>query len=313
MNLNKRQKQVQKSLLNSELEVIKELEKSYQQAVKDINRVIASLMARKDTENLQGIIYQIKYQRALKSELEGFLNVLHTRNYTLIDNYLKECYKNGHIGTLFDLQGQGVPLMLPLNQEQMISAITLNSKLSAPLYNSLGFNIDFLKTSVRMEISRGIAQALSYQEIARNIKNTTNVDYNKSLRIAKTEGHRIQNESAYNVQKRAIEKGADIVKQWDSTLDGKTRPAHRALDGQIVGVDEYFKSESGYKALYPGSFGVPSEDCNCRCVLLQRAKWALTDEEFTKMNGKTNELQHFESVDDYNTFKKYFYERNGVK
>ena len=311
--MNRRQKMVQQSLLNSELEVIKELEKSYTQAVKDIDSVITSLMARKDTENLQAIIYQIKYQQALKRELEGFLNVLHTRNYTLIDNYLKDCYKDSHIGTLFDLQGQGVPLMLPLDQEQMISAITLNSKLSAPLYNSLGFSIDFLKTSVRMEISRGIAQELSYQEIARNIKNTTNVDYNKTLRIAKTEGHRIQNESAYNVQKRAIEKGADIVKQWDSTLDGKTRPAHRALDGQIVGVDEYFKSESGYKALYPGDFGVPSEDCNCRCVLLQRAKWALTDEEFTKMNGKTNELQHFESVDDYNTFKKYFYERNGVK
>lgn len=306
--MNKRQKQVQQSLLKSELEVIEELEKSYKQAIKDINRVITSLLARKDTENLQAIIYQVKYQNALKKELEGFLNVLHTRNYTLIDNYLKDCYTNAHIGTLFDLQGQGVPLMLPLNQEQMISAITLNSKLSAPLYNSLGFNIDFLKTSVRMEISRGIAQALSYQEIARNIKNTTNVDYNKSLRIAKTEGHRIQNESAYNVQVRAKQKGADVVKQWDSTLDGKTRPTHRSLDGQIVDVDGYFKSDSGYKALYPGDFGVPSEDCNCRCALLQRAKWALNDEEFTKMNGKTNELQHFESVDDYNKFKSIFWE-----
>ena len=306
--MNRRQKQVQKSLLKSELQVIKELEKSYQQAVNDINRVITSLLARKDTENLQSIIYQVKYQNALKKELEAFLNVLHTRNYTLIDNYLKDCYINSHIGTLFDLQGQGIPLILPLDQEQMISAITLNSKLSEPLYNSLGYNIDFLKTSVRQEISRGIAQSLSYQEISRNIKNTTNVDYNKSLRIAKTEGHRIQCESAYNVQVRAKQKGADIVKQWDSTLDGKTRPSHRMLDGQIVDVDDYFKSDSGYKALYPGDFGVPSEDCNCRCALLQRAKWALSDEEFTKMNGKTNELQHFESVDDYNKFKSIFWE-----
>ena len=308
MIINKRQKQVQQSLLKSELEVIEELEKSYQKAIDDINRVITSLLARKDTENLQAIIYQVKYQNALKKELEAFLNVLHTMNYTLIDNYLKDCYINSHIGTLFDLQGQGIPLILPLDQEQMISAITLNSKLSEPLYNSLGYNIDFLKTSVRQEISRGIAQSLSYQEISRNIKNTTNVDYNKSLRIAKTEGHRIQCESAYNVQVRAKQKGADIVKQWDSTLDGKTRPSHRMLDGQIVDVDDYFKSDSGYKALYPGDFGVPSEDCNCRCALLQRAKWALSDEEFTKMNGKTNELQHFESVDDYNKFKSIFWE-----
>ena len=302
--MNKRQKQVQKSLLNSELEVVKDLEKSYQQAVKDIDRVITSLLARKDTENLQSIIYQIKYQNALKKELEGFLNVLHTRNYQLIDDYLKNCYENAHIGTLFDLQGQGVPLMLPLNQEQMISAITLNSKLSAPLYNALGFNIDFLKTSVRMEISRGIAQALSYQEIARNIKNTTNVDYNKSLRIAKTEGHRIQCESAYNVQVRAKQKGATIVKQWDSTLDSRTRESHQKLDGEVVGVDEKFSNG----LLYPGdSNGSAGEVVNCRCALLQRAKWALTDEEFTKMNGKTNELQHFESVDDYKNFTNIFW------
>lgn len=303
--MNKRQKQVQQSLLNSELEVIKELEKSYKQAIKDINRVISDLLARKDTENLQAIIYQVKYQNALKKELEGFLSVLHTRNYTLIDNYLKDCYTNSHIGTLFDLQGQGIPLILPLDQEQMISAITLNSKLSAPLYNALGYNIDFLKTNVRMEISRGIAQSLSYQEIARNIKNTTNVDYNKSLRIAKTEGHRIQNESAYNVQVRAKEKGANIIKQWDSTLDSRTRESHQKLDGEMVNVNEKFSNG----LLYPGdSNGTASEVVNCRCTLLQRAKWALTDEEFTKMNGKTNELQHFESVDDYDKFKNIFWE-----
>ena len=308
--MNNRQLQVQKSLLKNEKAVIKQLEKSYQEAIADIDKYILQLLARKDTENLQSIIYQVKYQEAIKKELESYLTVLHSKNFETLDEYLKECYEQAHIGTLFDLQGQGIPLILPLDQEQMISAITLNSRLSAPLYNSLGYNIDVLKISVLQEISRGIAQGLSYQEMARNLKNVTNVDYNKTLRIAKTEGHRIQQEATYNVQKRAIEKGADIVKQWDSTLDGKTRPTHRALDGQIIGVDEYFKSESGYKALYPSGFGVASEDCNCRCCLLQRAKWALSDEEFTKMNGKTNELQHFESVDDYNKFKKVFW---GVK
>ena len=306
--MNSRQKQVQMSLLKNEKAVIKQLEQSYKDAIADIDKYILQLLARKDTENLQSIIYQIKYQEAIKKELESYLKVLHSKNFNTVDEYLKECYEQAHIGTLFDLQGQGIPLILPLDQEQMISAITLNSKLSAPLYNALGYNVDALKLDVLREISRGIAQGLSYQEMARNLKNVTNVDYNKTLRIAKTEGHRIQQEATYNVQKRAIAKGAKVVKQWDSTLDGKTRPTHRALDGQIVGVDEYFKSESGYKALYPGDFGVPSEDCNCRCCLLQRAEWALSDEEFTKMNGKTNELQHFESIDDYNKFKTAFWE-----
>ena len=88
--MNKRQKQVQQSLLKNELAVIKQLEQSYEQAIKDIDGVIARLLARKDTNNLQSIIYQVKYQTALKKELEGFLSVLHTNNYTLINDYLQD-------------------------------------------------------------------------------------------------------------------------------------------------------------------------------------------------------------------------------
>ena len=283
--MNKRQKQVQQSLLNSEIDVLNALEESYQKALNDINGVIAKLLARKDTENLQAIIYQLKYQRLLKSEIEGFLNALHTQNYQLIDDYLKDSYITAHIGTLFDLQGQGVPLILPLNQEQMISAITINSKLSAPLYNTLGYDVEHLKINVVSEISRGIAQRLTYAEMARNLSAKTKLSKN-----------------------RTKEKGAKIFKQWDSTLDRKTRPTHRELDGQMIGVNDYFHSSGGGKALYPGGFGDPKEDCNCRCCLVQVAEWELSDDAFTKMNGVTNELQHFESIDDYNKFKKKFWE-----
>ena len=306
--MNKRQKQVQQSLLNSEIDVLNALEESYQKALNDINGVIAKLLARKDTENLQAIIYQLKYQRLLKSEIEGFLNALHTQNYQLIDDYLKDSYITAHIGTLFDLQGQGVPLILPLNQEQMISAITLNSKLSEPLYNSLGYDVEHLKINVVSEISRGIAQRLTYAEMARNLSAKTKLSKNRTLNIARTEGHRIQQEATYNLQIRAVQKGAKIFKQWDSTLDRKTRPTHRELDGQMIGVNDYFHSSGGGKALYPGGFGDPKEDCNCRCCLVQVAEWELSDDAFTKMNGETGELQHFESIDDYNKFKKKFWE-----
>ena len=308
--MNRRQIQIQKSLLNNELEAITEIKKSYEKAINDIDTVIARLLARKDTENLQSIIYQIKYQTALKKELGAFLTVLQTNNYKTIDEYLKKCYEESHIGTLFDLQGQGVPLILPLDQEQMISAITLNSKLSEPLYNRLGYDVEILKVQVTQEVSRGIAQSLSYQEIARNLKNLTDVNRDNTLRIAKTEGHRIQNESAFNVQKRAKARGAKIRKEWDSTLDKKTRPTHRELDGTIIDVDDYFVTSNGDEALYPGDFGVAKEDIHCRCCLIQRAEWELTDDEFTKMNGETNELQHFENVDDYNEFKKIFWGLN---
>ena len=307
--MNKRQKQVQKSLLKDELEVLKNIERAYKDSIADIDKFIHELLSRKDVENLQSIIYQVKYQKHIKDELTEMLDVLHKKNYDTIDEYLNECYKNAHIGTLYDLQGQGVPLILPLDQEQMVSAVTLNSKLSAPLYNSLGYNVEILKVDVARELSRGVAQSLSYQEIARNIQHTTDVDKNKAMRIARTEGHRISQEATYNVQVRAKERGADIVKQWDSTLDSRTRDSHRKLDGEIRELDEKFSNGLMYPSDPNGTAG---EVINCRCALLQRAKWNLTDGEFKKqarVNGK-NELQHFENIADYNKFKEAFW---GVK
>lgn len=304
--MNKRQTQVQKSLLKDEVHVLKAIENVYNEAIQGIDKVILELLSRKDTQNLQSIIYQVKWQEHIKEELKAYLDVLHEKNYTTIDEYLKDCYTNSHIGTLFDLQGQGVPLIIPLDKEQIVNSVTLNSKLSEPLYNALGYNVEVLKLDVARELSRGVAQSLPYAEIARNIKNTTNVDMNKSMRIAKTEGHRVSQEATYNVQKKAKERGAEIVKQWDSTLDSKTRDSHRKVDGEIRELDEKFSNG----LMFPGDKGAPArETVNCRCVLLQRAKWALSDEQFTKqarVNGR-NELQHFESIDDYNKFKESFW------
>ena len=65
-----------------------------------------------------------------------------------------------------------------------------------------------------------------------NINLQSRIGINNAFRIARTEGHRIQCEATYNVQNKAKEKGADILKQWDATLDKKTRKAHRLLDGR---------------------------------------------------------------------------------
>lgn len=39
------------------------------------------------------------------------------------------------------------------------------------------------------------------------------------MRITRTEGHRIQQASTLDAQRAAKKRGADVVKQWDSTLD----------------------------------------------------------------------------------------------
>ena len=154
----------------------------------------------------------------------------------------------------------------------------------------MGEDVTYLKKAVRAEVSRDIANGSTWNEVAgklsRHMANTPfQKAYNNSIRIARTEGHRIQVQSALDAQHVAKSKGADIVKQWDATLDGATREHHQMLDGQIREVNEPFEV-ANLKVEAPGMFGLASEDCNGRCCLLQRARWALDDEELETLRKR---------------------------
>ena len=304
--MNKRQIEVQKIYADHEEDVIRQLKLIYTQASEDCGRKIQELSARSDMENLQSIIWQKQYQEVLKKQLDTVLDELEGKSFTTIAGYLTECYETGFFGTLYDLQGQGVPLLFPINQEEVVKAIQVDSKISQGLYKRMGEDTDKLKDSIRTELSRGISNGSSWNAIAKSIAEGMNSPftkaYNRALGIARTEGHRVQQESTYHCQQRAKAKGADVVKQWDSTLDSLTRPTHVELNGQIREMDEPFEV-AGKSAMYPGGFGDPSEDCNCRCCLLQRARWALPEEEYyTKWDGNKNELVKVKAST-YNDFK----------
>ena len=287
--MNKAQKAVIQSQLNDEKHTIELLKRVYAQARKDCENKIMELSSRTDFENLQSIIYQKQYQEALKKQLEGILDNLQSEEFTSIADYLQKSYHNGYIGVMYDLTKQGIPLIVPVNQEQVVKALQTDSKLSKGLYARLGEDVNYLKRSIRAELSRGIANGSTWNEIAGKISKGMNSPFNTSInnaiRIARTEGHRVQQSSILDAQYRAKEKGADIVKQWDSTLDNRTRPHHKMLDGQIRELDEDFEVE-GMTASAPGHFGRAKEDINCRCCLLQRARRALDEDELDELKER---------------------------
>ena len=94
-----------------------------------------------------------------------------------------------------------------------MKSLTIDTKLSKSLYERLGEDITKLKDKVRVTVSRGIATNMSFEEIAININLQSRIGINNAFRIARTEGHRIQCEATYNVQNKAKEKGADILKK----------------------------------------------------------------------------------------------------
>lgn len=277
--MNKKQKEIQQVFLDNEKDVLKKIQSNYEDSLAEINDRIAILLGRQDAD-MQHVIYQVEYQKALKKQVEGILDQLHANEFASVSEYLAKSYEDGFIGTMYDLQGQGIPLVFPIDQSQVVAAIQHETKLSESLYTSLGKDIKTLNKQIAGEISRGISNGAMYDEIARNIASFARIPQNRAMTIARTEAHRIQETATSDAHYKAAEKGADIVKVWSAALDGSTRDTHRALDGQIRELDEPFEVD-GKTAMFPGDFGDPAEDCNCRCRCNSRARW-LIDEPYTK-------------------------------
>lgn len=322
--MNKYQKLVQQQFLNNEEAVIKRLEKVYGQSQKDINQKISNLtfhigklqeeydwMDDNDPEKakvksmIQSKIYQKQYQEALKSQVDGILQDMHKNAYKTVSDYLDKCYEDGFIGTMFDLQGQGIPLCFPLDQEAMVRAVQIDSKISKGLYSHLGEDVAKLKKHITSEVSRGISSGMSFSQVAQQIKFKMTGTYDNpggslayASRIARTEGHRIQVQGGMDACYKAKEKGADVVKQWDSTLDSSTRESHQQVDGEIRELDERFSNG----LMFPGDpSGGAAEVVNCRCALLQRARWALDKAELQTLQDRA---EYF-GLDKSKTFEDY--------
>lgn len=315
--INKRQKEVLEYQLEEEKKVIQELEKRYNQALKDINEKVKLFQADIDLldealsqdglddatrallqSQKRSKVYQQTYQKTLKSQISGILDKMQGDNYATIDKYLNGCYETGYIGTLYDIAGQGIPIIAPIDQAAVIKAVQLDSKISNGLYSALGMDTKRLKKNITQEISRGIASSLSYSDISRNLKNTSGVPLYNAKRIVRTESHRIQQQSAEDSRHIAKSKGADIVRMWDAALDGRTRDSHRRVDGEIRELDEKFSN--GLK--FPGDpSGSAAEVINCRCVALTRARWALDDGELQTLK----ERAEYFGLDKTKNFEEY--------
>lgn len=310
---------MQKSLLDSEEAALKELEKQYGKALKDINEKVKGFQADIDLldqalsqdgldetaramlqSQKRSKIYQQNYQRALQGQVSGILDKMHGDNYGTIDKYLNGCYETGYVGTMYSIAGQGVPLVIPVDQAAAVKAVLTDSKVSNGLYAALGVDVKKLKKTITQEISRGIASSLPYSDIARNISSVSKAPLSRAKTIARTEGHRIQQTSARDAQYAAKKKGADVLKQWDAALDGRTRDSHARVDGEIRELDEKFSN--GLK--YPGDpSGGAAEVVNCRCTANTRARWALDDEELQTLKERA-EYFGLDKTENFEDFKQ---------
>lgn len=300
--MRKDEKEFYKWLLAQEKHILKRLKELYKKALEELKEDL-HFYTQGDAWYSQRI-YQQEYQKVLAEQISAALDRMHRNEYESIDEYLHDSYTNSFVGAVMSMHRQGVPVLMPIDENQVIRALVTDSLVKKGLYKALGVDVDRLKRVIQDEMARGIATSTSYGEIAKSIARQMNISLAKSRRIVLTEAHRIKEAASQDARVAAKELGARILKQWDATMDGKTRKTHRRLDGQIREVDEPFEID-GKTAMYPGGFGRPEEDINCRCVALTRALWAMDEEELERLK-KRAEFFGLDKTEEFEDFKRRF-------
>ena len=299
------EKETIRKQLKDESQCLKDLETAYKKAKKDCQEQLRRLNSRKDMQNLQSIIYQKKYQTALLKQIDGVLNDLQTHTYKTANEFFQGSYQNGYIGSMYELQKQGIPFTIPVDPKKMVTAIQTDSKISKEYYLGKGLsvqNIRTLKKQIALDCTRGIASGLGWLEVAESlaVQKRFQISLSDAMRICRTEGNRINQQARLDAGDEAVQNGCDILKQWDATLDGKTRPAHQEADGQIREWGEDF-IVMGEKLPAPSVGGSASNVCNCRCQLLKRPRWALDDEELQVLKDRAS----YYGLDKTKNFEEY--------
>ena len=125
-------------------------------------------------------------------------------------------------------------------------------------------DLAYNKKQVTNAIISGIIKGESIPKIASNLQSTIkSLNQSSAVSTARTAAIAAQNTGSLSAMKRLAEMGVEVQKEWVATLDIRTRPSHRALDGQRRNLDEAFSN--GLQ--YPGASGNPAERWNCRCTI----------------------------------------------
>ena len=148
----------------------------------------------------------------------------------------------------------------------------------------VGFITDFsamkavgITATTREQLARTLAEGIVRGEgidvMSRNIRDKFGqMQLGRARTIARTEVNRAANAARTTAQNQS---GMVEQRKWLSTRDRRTRDTHIMLNGQIRDINKPFRVPgTNHRAMYPGDFGVPSEDINCRCTTIPIVKRA---------------------------------------
>lgn len=244
-----------------------ELYSFYKETLKEIKVEIKDYLERYDELSFSKRL-ELENQFKRAGRIDEMLGDLSGRTTQSVTGYVRDELQQGYNGVWYAIEGtENVQLDFGMLPERYINELVTKKvdgkNFSTRLYQYRKQLADRTTTALLSAAANGEG----YRKVAKQIGELTEANYKQALRIARTEGGRVQSTAKQKAYEEAENIGVKLEKRWLATLDKKTRTQHQILDGQTVGVDEKFKFD-GYEADGPRLFGNASLDVNCRCTTI---------------------------------------------
>ncbi len=245
----------------------KTLKRAYTSLLGDMNNVISNTYAKLDDNDLINSLMKYHRKDNVEQTLTSLINEFSKAKYKGMYNQLREqllfAYQYYYTG-LTEVAGKSYTLT-PLKKEWLTATIE-NEIAGLTLKETLQRDRQNIIYSLKSNLIQGVNRGESFSTMAKRMQKVVNNDYQKAVRIARTEVHRCREAGTYESALKGEQAGIKQMKTWNSSNDGRTRREHRRLDGKTIPMDEYFRVGSA-KALKPGATGRAEHDINCRCFL----------------------------------------------
>lgn len=271
----------------------KEIRKIYKELLKELNGYLGNIYATYSEDDMlsYGDLARAGMDARFLEEVEQRINGISPRiakqiQETVNDTYAA-CYdgmRNAVVKAAVnnELLKQAFSTVKACSPEVIRAAVN-NPVSGLTLKDTLEKHRKDIIYDIKQNIGVGLSNGDRYTTMAKRISESLDGDYHKSIRVVRTEAHRVRetgfNDAATEINNvlKVGKSGYVMAKTWRTMKDERVRPQkakgkarqynHVKMDGVTIPQDEEFVLPSGATCKAPSQTGVAGEDINCRCYL----------------------------------------------
>lgn len=262
--------------------------KLYKQSRDNINAFISALYSEYGDNGKLDLSVLRRYNalEELDLKIQEELRGLSTQEASILAGILGTVYAATYYKSAYSMEKHlEMKVNFNLLRPEMINQVVNFDWSGVPFSERIWDNQNALRKSIKSELTRGIQEGKTIDEMSRVIKKQFGSKAYQSQRLMRTESARVIDEAT-----RQIYKDSGVVKQveWVATLEENTCDECRSLDGQR------FQLDNGTKPTIP-------RHPNCRCVYI-----GVPYEGYNPEKRKDNETKE---VIDYKNYEEWYQEK----